>query len=88
MWSRISILRLIYVSISLVVINLGNIATACPTCKNDLQHSGSEFGFAASILFMIATPFCLFAGWTVAIIRLRRKMREEEGALSANVRGS
>ena len=45
---------------------------ACPTCKNDLHRSGMEVGFAISILFMIAVPFCIFAAWTIAIVRLTR----------------
>ena len=62
------------------VCSLNSIVTACPTCKNDLQHSGSEFGFAASILLMMSAPFCIFAGWTIVIFRLRRQMKLEDDA--------
>lgn len=60
-----------------LVCSLNSVAGACPTCKNDLQHSGSEFGFALSILLMMAAPFCIFAGWTIVIYRLRRQMKSE-----------
>jgi uncharacterized RDD family membrane protein YckC len=73
-------IRLLGIAVCMLVANFASFAEACPTCKNDLQHSGSEFGFAVSILFMMAVPFCIFAGWTVAIIKLRRQMALESPA--------
>ena len=61
-----------------LILCLPGLADACPTCKNDLHHSGMELGFAISILFMIAVPFCLFAAWTIAILRMTRTTAEEE----------
>lgn len=65
----------------LIVCSMTSAVTACPTCKNDLHHSGTDFGFAVSILFMMAAPFCILAGWTLVIYRLRKQMKQD--AISA-----
>ena len=50
-------------------------AFACPTCKEGLAngHDGVSLGYYWSILFMIAMPFLIFAGWAFFIWRALRK---------------
>lgn len=73
----------------LAAIALPMIATSpvvgCPTCKFGL-HSNVALGYAISILFMMGMPFLIFGFWSVAIIRLRRQMRQQEsGSRPANI---
>lgn len=72
--ARIAIRWFVFIFVS----SLASVAAACPTCKNDLHQSGTEFGFAVSILFMMLTPFCIFAGWTFVILRMRKQLREQD----------
>lgn len=67
-------LRRMFVGVFVAALTLGlpQWAAACPTCKNDLHRSGMEVGFAISILFMIAVPFCIFTAWTIAILRMTK----------------
>jgi len=50
-------------------------AFACPTCKEGLAngHDGVSLGYYWSILFMMATPFLIFATWAFFIWRALRK---------------
>ena len=72
--SPLFMLRRMFVGIyaTALVLGLPQWAAACPTCKNDLHRSGMEVGFAISILFMIAVPFCIFTAWTIAILRMTK----------------
>ena len=50
--------------------------SACPTCKDAIhgEHDGVAKGYYWSILFLMATPFAIFAGWGIYIYRVVRKM--------------
>lgn len=57
-----------------VVFLLPDSCHACPTCKDTLGHQAQQMaaGYAYSILFMIAAPFAILGGWSIAIYRLLR----------------
>lgn len=59
----------------LVCTLLSEVAFACPTCKEGLAngHDGVGLGYYWSILFMMATPFLIFATWAFFIWRALRK---------------
>ncbi len=58
-------------AITLSIIWLPSIASACPTCKDSLHDNGAATGYAISILFMMSMPMLITAFWVVLIWRLR-----------------
>ncbi len=50
------------------------VVEACPNCKDTLAHKGGwmQYGYALSILLMIAAPFAILTGWILAIRRMLR----------------
>ncbi len=50
------------------------VVEACPNCKDTLAHNGGrmQYGYALSILLMIAAPFAILTGWFIAIRRMLR----------------
>lgn len=55
-----------------------SVANACPNCKDALAGSHRDVAFAASILFMMATPFLLLAAWITMIMSLRKRQEGHE----------
>jgi hypothetical protein len=47
-----------------IVLVAAELASACPTCKENLSHNGQNLarGFYYSILFMLSMPFLIFGG--------------------------
>ena len=66
-----------------------DVASACPTCKENLAHNGQNLarGFYYSILFMVSMPFLIFGGlcsyfyWEVCRARRRQHQSEAPDAL-------
>lgn len=63
---------------------LASQASACPTCKDALAANGSRVaeGFYWSILFMLAMPASIAAGWAIYLFRFLG--RASEASLSAS----
>ncbi|MFK7768900.1 MAG: hypothetical protein AB8B55_16890 [Mariniblastus sp.] len=60
--------------ICLVHLAMPELASACPTCKDNLHDDGTAFAYAFSILFMMGMPFLILAFWVTTILRLRSKV--------------
>ena len=82
----ISTLRTAGLALAMVLL-LGGIAAACPTCKdaiaqNDPQHQAMVRGYFYSILFMMSMPFIVvgtFGGMAYYTVkRARRDSPERE----------
>ena len=76
--TRINPIRTLAMVLSLVLMAIPNVVSACPACKDGLHEDGTAAAFAVSILFMMAMPFLIFACWVVAIYRLRVKAARGE----------
>ena len=71
-----------------LIMTLGMFATdvlACPTCKESVVETQDHLtlGYYWSILFMMAMPFTLIAGWTCMIFYLRKKLKSQMSAAPA-----
>ena len=68
-----------------VVVLIGSVAEACPTCKSGLEDesTGGNLiqGYFWSIMFMMATPFAIlgcFSGYMYHEVRKARRQRATE----------
>jgi hypothetical protein len=76
-----------------LVLFAADIASACPTCKENLAHNGQNLarGFYYSILFMLSMPFLIFGGlcsyfyWEVCRARARQQASESTDSLPASL---
>jgi hypothetical protein len=58
---------IISLTAALIVLSLGDVALACPTCKEGLAQADPEYaavvrGYFFSILFMMSMPFLILGG--------------------------
>lgn len=53
-----------FVAVALMGLAIAQMAFACPTCGNSIEHSGGNLaeGFFFSILFMMSMPFVVVGG--------------------------
>ena len=60
------------------------VATACPTCKDNLAHDPASAnlarGFYYSILFMVSMPFLIFGGLSAYFYYEVRKAKARQAA--------
>lgn len=63
---------------------LAGVATACPTCKDNLAHDPASAnlarGFYYSILFMVSMPFVIFGSLTAYFYWEVRKAKARQSA--------
>lgn len=82
MFRRQSLMPLL-ICLALAIVLVADVASACPTCKENLSHNGQNLarGFYYSILFMLSMPFlilgslCSYFYWEVC--RARRNQQAE-----------
>jgi heme/copper-type cytochrome/quinol oxidase subunit 2 len=69
------------------VLLLAGVASACPTCKDNLAHDPATAnlarGFYYSILFMVSMPFLIFGGMSAYFYWEVRKARARQLAEQA-----
>ena len=86
-----SLLRILALYCVLTLACCGNVALACPTCKDSLAHDPASAnlvrGYAYSILFMLSMPPLIFCGlsayfyWEVRKAKARQAQSPLETAL-------
>lgn len=70
-----------------ILIGLSATAQACPSCKSANESDDRRpQAYMASILFMLAMPATVFAGFGVAFWRASRKHPVEPGAMEEYLR--
>jgi hypothetical protein len=71
-----------------IVLLIGGVASACPTCKDSLAHDPASAnlarGYAYSILFMLSMPPLIFSGLTAYFYWEVRKAKAREAARPAD----
>jgi hypothetical protein len=75
-------------AVALATLAFAQVATACPTCGNSIEHSGGNLaeGFYWSILFMMSMPFVILGGLSLLFWLEIRKARRAANASAADVR--
>jgi heme/copper-type cytochrome/quinol oxidase subunit 2 len=67
-----------------IVLVLSGVASACPTCKENLAHDPATAnlarGFYYSILFMVSMPFVIFGGMSAYFYWEVRKAKAQQAA--------
>jgi len=67
-----------------VVLLLASVASACPTCKDNLAHDPASAnlarGFYYSILFMVSMPFVIFGSLSAYFYYEVRKAKARQAA--------
>ena len=70
-----------------IVTLLAGVASACPTCKDNLAHDPATAnlarGFYYSILFMVSMPFVIFGGMSAYFYWEVRKAKAQQAAQHA-----
>ena len=70
-----------------IVLVLAGVASACPTCKDNLAHDPATAnlarGFYYSILFMVSMPFVIFGGMSAYFYWEVRKAKSQQAAQHA-----
>ena len=63
--------------VALAALAFAQVAFACPTCGNSIEHSGGNLaeGFYWSILFMMSMPFVILGGLSLLFWLEIRKAR-------------
>jgi hypothetical protein len=74
--------RTLSAGVALATLAFGQVAFACPTCGNSIEHSGGNLaeGFYWSILFMMSMPFVILGGLTLLCWLEIRKARRAAAA--------
>lgn len=73
-----------FVLLFALLIGLGGVASACPTCKDNLGDPSSANlarGFYYSILFMLSMPYLILGSIGLYFYLLVRKARREKEAV-------
>lgn len=68
----------------LAAVFLIDVASACPTCKDGVEHAANGAnlvrGYFWSIVFMMSMPFLIFASLSAYFYLLVRRARAEQAA--------
>lgn len=74
--------RIVSVAVSVAGLAFAQVALACPTCGNSIEHTGGNLaeGFYWSILFMMSMPFLILGGLTLLCWLEIRKARRAAAA--------
>jgi hypothetical protein len=74
--------RSLSAAVAFAALAFAQVALACPTCGNSIEHSGGNLaeGFYWSILFMMSMPFLILGGLTLLCWLEIRKARRATAA--------
>jgi hypothetical protein len=74
--------RILSIAVAFAALAFAQVAFACPTCGNSIEHSGGNLaeGFYWSILFMMSMPFLVLGGLTLLCWLEIRKARRAAAA--------